>query len=92
MKLTTFFTLAFVAVCLSVSSQDKKATPLKYQIGFSYSINKSKNPTFDTKYDPDSDVNQYSNLFTDSIPSLYTVGMYFSRTLNYHTNVSAGVS
>jgi hypothetical protein len=92
MKLTTFFTLAFVAVCLSVSSQDKKATPLKYQIGLSYSINKSNNPTFDTKYNPDSDVDQFSNLFTDSIPFLNTVSVNFSRSLNYYTNISAGVS
>ena len=86
------FLFFLVAVCFEVSSQDKKATPLKYQIGLSYSINKSNNPTFDTKYDPGGNVNQFSNLFTDSIPFLNTASVNFSRSLNYYTNISAGVS
>jgi hypothetical protein len=86
------FLFYLVIVCFEVSSQDKKATPLKYQIGLSYSINKSNNPTFDTKYDPSGNVDQFSNLFTDSIPFLNTVSVNFSSSLNYYTNISVGVS
>ena len=79
MKLKTFFTLSFVAVCLSVSSQDKKATPLKYQIGLSYSISASKNATVNRKTAspitlPPNETYKTTSVLTSIYPASFTVG------------------
>jgi hypothetical protein len=96
MKLKTFFTLSFVAVGLSVSSQDKKATPLKYQIGLSYSISASKNSTVNRKTAspitlPPNETYKTTSVLTSIYPASFTVGANLAVKLGVFTNIRLGV-
>jgi len=91
----TFISLFLTLFCFKVSSQDKKI-PIKYQVGFSYSINTSKNSTVDRNASSKQSTlqsgekyNQSSNLFDTT--SDFTIGVHLAKKLSIHTNIRVGV-
>ena len=90
------FLFFLVIVCFEVVSQDKKKQSSNYQVGFSYSINTSKNATVDrnaSSKQPTLKLGEYykqtSNILDTT--SDFTLGVNLSKKLGIHTSIRVGV-